>query len=39
MCRCPTDSRAEGGFSEPVDDDLERKLDELEEELQEDLSS
>ena len=39
MCRRPTDSRAEDGFTEQVDDDdLERELDELEEELQEDPS-
>ena len=37
MCRRPTDSRAEDGFTEQVgNDDLERELDELEEELQED---
>jgi len=38
MCRCPTDSRAEDGFTEQVDDDLERELDELEEELRGDRS-
>lgn len=36
MFRRPTDSCAEDGFIEQVDDDLERELDELEEELQED---
>jgi hypothetical protein len=37
MFRRPTDSRAEDGFTEQVDDDdLERELEELEEELQED---
>jgi len=37
MCRRPTDSRPEYGFTVQVDDDdLERELDELEEELHED---
>lgn len=37
MCRRPTDSPAEDGFTEQVDDDdLERELDDLEEELRED---
>lgn len=40
MWRRPTDSRAEDGFTEQVDDDddLERELDELEEELRGDRS-